>query len=133
MLLYFSQVRLFISHVPVFQSSLSIPTTSSMESHNSRPKSWSGRPLWLEKEYAVRIKVPHTFVVHNYKRPTVCQLCKKLLRGLFRQGLQCKGRLRGSSDKAYSAKVGLRGLFRQGLLCKGRPQGALQTGLAVQR
>ncbi|KAI0212920.1 Serine/threonine-protein kinase D3 [Lamellibrachia satsuma] len=71
-------------------SSLSIPTTSSMDSHNSRPKSWSGRPLWLEKEYAVRIKVPHTFVVHNYKRPTVCQLCKKLLRGLFRQGLQCK-------------------------------------------
>ncbi|KAK2181714.1 hypothetical protein NP493_385g03033 [Ridgeia piscesae] len=71
-------------------SSLSIPTTSSTESHNSRPKSWSGRPLWLEKEYAVRIKVPHTFVVHNYKKPTVCQLCKKLLRGLFRQGLQCK-------------------------------------------
>jgi len=43
------------------------------------------------KEYACRIKVPHTLVVHNYTRPTVCQLCKKLLKGLFRQGLQCKG------------------------------------------
>jgi hypothetical protein len=57
----------------------------------SRCKSWSGRPLWMEKEYACRIKVPHTLVVHNYTRPTICQLCKKLLKGLFRQGLQCKG------------------------------------------
>ena len=47
--------------------------------------------MWLEREFANRIKVPHTFVVHNYKRPTVCQWCKRLLRGLFRQGVQCKG------------------------------------------
>ncbi|KAK2158106.1 hypothetical protein LSH36_177g04119 [Paralvinella palmiformis] len=58
---------------------------------NSRSKSWSGgRPIWIEKEYAGRIKVPHTFVVHNYTRPTMCQHCKKLLKGLFRQGVQCK-------------------------------------------
>ncbi|XP_050406607.1 serine/threonine-protein kinase D3 isoform X1 [Patella vulgata] len=56
----------------------------------SRTKSWSGRPVWLEREYRNRIKVPHTFIVHNYTRPTVCQLCKRLLRGLFRQGMQCK-------------------------------------------
>lgn len=37
-----------------------------------------------------RVKIPHTFVLHSYTRPTVCQLCKKLLRGLFKQGLQCK-------------------------------------------
>ena len=69
------------------------PVTSSnqQQSGTSRSKSWSGRPLWMEKEYASRIKVPHTLVVHNYTRPTVCQLCKKLLKGLFRQGLQCKG------------------------------------------
>lgn len=38
-----------------------------------------------------KVKVPHTFAVHSYTRPTVCQYCKRLLRGLFRQGLQCKG------------------------------------------
>lgn len=36
-----------------------------------------------------RMKIPHTFQVHTYTRPTVCQYCKKLLRGLFKQGLQC--------------------------------------------
>ncbi|XP_061384456.1 serine/threonine-protein kinase D1 isoform X3 [Danaus plexippus] len=33
--------------------------------------------------------IPHTFQVHTYTRPTVCRHCKKLLRGLFKQGLQC--------------------------------------------
>ncbi|XP_037046923.1 serine/threonine-protein kinase D3 isoform X2 [Bradysia coprophila] len=37
-----------------------------------------------------RCKIPHTFAIHSYTRPTVCQLCKKLLRGLFKQGVQCK-------------------------------------------
>lgn len=37
----------------------------------------------------MRMKIPHTFQVHSYTRPTVCQYCKKLLRGLFKQGLQC--------------------------------------------
>lgn len=37
-----------------------------------------------------RFKIPHTFTVHSYTRPTVCQYCKKLLRGLFKQGVQCK-------------------------------------------
>lgn len=35
-------------------------------------------------------RIPHTFNVHSYTRPTVCQYCKKLLRGLFKQGVQCK-------------------------------------------
>ncbi|CAG2174004.1 unnamed protein product, partial [Oppiella nova] len=59
----------------------STSTTSSVQ---------SGRPAWVEKELAGRIRVPHTFNVHSYKLPTVCQHCKKLLKGLFRQGLQCK-------------------------------------------
>ncbi|RWS02096.1 serine/threonine-protein kinase D1-like protein, partial [Dinothrombium tinctorium] len=50
----------------------------------------SGRPAWVERELAGRIRVPHSFVVHSYTKPTVCQYCKKLLKGLFRQGLQCK-------------------------------------------
>ncbi|XP_039283018.1 serine/threonine-protein kinase D3 [Nilaparvata lugens] len=56
----------------------------------SRSPSLGGRPPWLEKELASRIKIPHTFVLHSYTRPTVCHLCKKLLKGLFKQGMQCK-------------------------------------------
>ncbi|KAJ8044764.1 Serine/threonine-protein kinase D3 [Holothuria leucospilota] len=55
-----------------------------------RSPSVSGRPLWVEKAVQSRIKVPHTFMVHNYTTPTLCQFCKKLLYGLFRQGVQCK-------------------------------------------
>jgi len=76
---------------PVLETPPPASTTNQQQSSTSRSKSWSGRPLWMEKEYACRIKVPHTLVVHNYTRPTICQLCKKLLKGLFRQGLQCKG------------------------------------------
>lgn len=53
--------------------------------------SWSGRPIWMEKMVLGRVKVPHTFAIHTYTRPTICQYCKRLLKGLFRQGMQCKG------------------------------------------
>uniref|UniRef100_A0AAY4C8Q2 Serine/threonine-protein kinase n=1 Tax=Denticeps clupeoides TaxID=299321 RepID=A0AAY4C8Q2_9TELE len=55
-----------------------------------RMPSWSGRPIWMEKMVLGRVKVPHTFNVHTYTRPTICQYCKRLLKGLFRQGMQCK-------------------------------------------
>ncbi|XP_055496649.1 serine/threonine-protein kinase D1 isoform X2 [Leucoraja erinacea] len=55
---------------------------------NSQP--YVGRPIKLDKIYLSKVKVPHTFVIHSYARPTVCQYCKKLLKGLFRQGVQCK-------------------------------------------
>lgn len=71
-------------------STLTVPGQPILEGRNSRSKSWSGRPIWLEREFASRIKVPHTFIVHNYTRPTVCMWCRKLLKGLFRQGVQCK-------------------------------------------
>ncbi|XP_034147788.1 serine/threonine-protein kinase D2 isoform X2 [Esox lucius] len=51
---------------------------------------YTGRPVHLDKILMSKVKVPHTFAVHSYTRPTVCQYCKRLLRGLFRQGLQCK-------------------------------------------
>ncbi|KAJ8384423.1 hypothetical protein AAFF_G00205560 [Aldrovandia affinis] len=51
---------------------------------------YSGRPVHLDRILMSKVKVPHTFSVHSYTRPTVCQHCKRLLRGLFRQGLQCK-------------------------------------------
>ncbi|KAL4134739.1 hypothetical protein QTP88_006459 [Uroleucon formosanum] len=36
------------------------------------------------------VKIPHTFVIHSYTRPTICQHCKKLLKGIYKQGMQCK-------------------------------------------
>lgn len=62
-------------------------SNSTISSSNS---SLSGRPTWVEKVEADRIRVPHTFMIHSYKLPTVCKLCKKLLRGIFKQGYQCK-------------------------------------------
>ena len=32
-----------------------------------------------------RLKIPHTFVIHTYTKPTQCQFCKKLLAGMFKQ------------------------------------------------
>lgn len=65
---------------------LSQPRTSS-----DARRFYTGRPVHLDKFLMSKVKVPHTFAVHSYTRPTVCQYCKRLLRGLFRQGLQCKG------------------------------------------
>ncbi|XP_053305135.1 serine/threonine-protein kinase D1-like [Spea bombifrons] len=55
-----------------------------------RVPSFSGRPLWKDWQEMNRVKVPHTFQVHSYTRPTICQHCRRLLKGLFRQGMQCK-------------------------------------------
>ena len=59
-----------------------------------RSKSWAGgegEVTWMERKCGRSLCVPHTFDVHNYKKLTVCQHCKKLLKGIFRQGVQCKG------------------------------------------
>nr|XP_028577399.1 serine/threonine-protein kinase D1 isoform X3 [Podarcis muralis] len=79
---------------------LLIPTSPSFEQKSppesfgrekrSNSQSYIGRPIQLDKILLSKVKVPHTFVIHSYTRPTVCQYCKKLLKGLFRQGLQCK-------------------------------------------
>uniref|UniRef100_A0A3Q3EGT7 Serine/threonine-protein kinase n=1 Tax=Labrus bergylta TaxID=56723 RepID=A0A3Q3EGT7_9LABR len=77
------------------------PVSPSMEQKNqleyfpgrerrSSSQSYVGRPIKLDKILLSKVKVPHTFLIHSYTRPTVCQHCKKLLKGLFRQGLQCK-------------------------------------------
>uniref|UniRef100_A0A673XLQ1 protein kinase C n=1 Tax=Salmo trutta TaxID=8032 RepID=A0A673XLQ1_SALTR len=63
---------------------------STSESLSSARRFYTGRPVHLDKILMSKVKVPHTFAVHSYTRPTVCQYCKRLLRGLFRQGLQCK-------------------------------------------
>ncbi|XP_055029144.1 serine/threonine-protein kinase D3 isoform X1 [Misgurnus anguillicaudatus] len=92
-----------LSNVSLPGSSLSVPRPAPLEcavlsQEEQRPHqeagkripSWSGRPIWMEKMVLGRVKVPHTFVIHNYTRPTICQYCKRLLKGLFRQGMQCK-------------------------------------------
>ncbi|XP_007237722.2 serine/threonine-protein kinase D2 isoform X2 [Astyanax mexicanus] len=82
-------------------STISSSTTSEetqlIRSHTQMPRTpsearrfYTGRPVHLDKILMSKVKVPHTFAVHSYTRPTVCQYCKRLLRGLFRQGLQCK-------------------------------------------
>lgn len=65
-------------------------STSPSRDRRASGSSLMGRPAWVEKELAGRIRVPHSFQVHSYTRPTICQHCKKLLKGIFRQGLQCK-------------------------------------------
>uniref|UniRef100_A0A8C2ZQH2 Serine/threonine-protein kinase n=1 Tax=Cyclopterus lumpus TaxID=8103 RepID=A0A8C2ZQH2_CYCLU len=77
--------------------SLRLSTTDSVtpalfaHTHKCDPRRfYTGRPVHLDKILMSKVKVPHTFAVHSYTRPTVCQYCKRLLRGLFRQGLQCK-------------------------------------------
>ncbi|XP_031429821.1 serine/threonine-protein kinase D2 [Clupea harengus] len=78
-------------------SSTASEETSLVRSHTQMPRTpsearrfYTCRPVQLDKMLMSKVKVPHTFAVHSYTRPTVCQYCKRLLRGLFRQGLQCK-------------------------------------------
>ncbi|CAB1345443.1 unnamed protein product [Coregonus sp. 'balchen'] len=66
----------------------------SMSKPRSRPPSWADHPVWLgvsqgKGDVTGRARVPHTFHIHSYTKPTVCQHCYHLLKGLFRQGLQC--------------------------------------------
>ncbi|XP_016887470.1 serine/threonine-protein kinase D2 isoform X2 [Cynoglossus semilaevis] len=86
------------------ESVYSVGTTSTcaeetvlIRSHTQMPRTpsdarrfYTCRPVHLDKILMTKVKVPHTFAIHSYTRPTVCQYCKRLLRGLFRQGLQCK-------------------------------------------
>ncbi|XP_051534609.1 serine/threonine-protein kinase D2-like [Myxocyprinus asiaticus] len=78
-------------------SSVTSEEASLVRSHTHSPRTpsdarryYTGRPVKLDKMLMTKVKVPHTFAIHSYTRPTVCQYCKRLLRGLFRQGLQCK-------------------------------------------
>ncbi|XP_068443667.1 protein kinase D4 isoform X2 [Clinocottus analis] len=63
----------------------------SMSKPSSRPVSWVEPPVWLGvgSGDASGAQVPHTFHIHSYTKPTVCRHCHRLLKGLFRQGLQC--------------------------------------------
>ena len=68
-----------------------------MTKPSSRPPSWAEPPVWLGIgcDDRSKVQVPHTFHIHTYTKPTVCQYCHRLLKGLFRQGLQCSGETAG--------------------------------------
>uniref|UniRef100_A0A8V5GJY5 Serine/threonine-protein kinase n=1 Tax=Melopsittacus undulatus TaxID=13146 RepID=A0A8V5GJY5_MELUD len=83
---------------------VSAEPSPSMPDERSNSQSYIGRPIQLDKILLSKVKVPHTFVIHSYTRPTVCQYCKKLLKGLFRQGLQCKD-CRFNCHKRCASKV----------------------------
>uniref|UniRef100_A0A674C2H9 Serine/threonine-protein kinase n=1 Tax=Salmo trutta TaxID=8032 RepID=A0A674C2H9_SALTR len=87
-----------IEHVPVSQEERPLQGAGKGNSL------LSGRPIWMEKMVLGRVKVPHTFSVHTYTRPTICQFCKRLLKGLFRQGMQCKD-CKFNCHKRCAAKI----------------------------
>uniref|UniRef100_A0A669C1I1 Serine/threonine-protein kinase n=1 Tax=Oreochromis niloticus TaxID=8128 RepID=A0A669C1I1_ORENI len=100
-----------LSNVSLPGPSLSVPrplpAENAQRSHQEAGKripSWSGRPIWMDKMEKTRVKVPHTFAIHTYTRPTICQYCKRLLKGLFRQGMQCKD-CRFNCHKRCASKV----------------------------
>uniref|UniRef100_A0A8C7XBR0 Serine/threonine-protein kinase n=1 Tax=Oryzias sinensis TaxID=183150 RepID=A0A8C7XBR0_9TELE len=101
-----------LSNVSLPGPSLSVPRPLPTENAVSTQKvferhrilSWSGRPIWMDKMEKTRVKVPHTFAIHTYTRPTICQYCKRLLKGLFRQGMQCKD-CRFNCHKRCASKV----------------------------
>ncbi|KAJ8937570.1 hypothetical protein NQ318_023100 [Aromia moschata] len=86
--------NLQVPRSPSGGSNASLTSANSAHTEDSglgnKSPSLGGRPVWVEKELSGRVRIPHTFVLHSYTRPTVCQYCKKLLKGLFKQGLQCK-------------------------------------------
>lgn len=81
----------------------SVPTFHRSHHRSSSAGSRNGQPTVSPASYHLNtigicatssayqnIRIPHTFMVHTYGIPTVCQHCKKLLKGLFKQGLQCR-------------------------------------------
>ncbi|XP_051574626.1 protein kinase D4 isoform X2 [Myxocyprinus asiaticus] len=69
----------------------SLEEISMSKPSRSRPPSWADVPVWVGvcEGKEGRPRVPHTFHIHTYTKPTVCQYCFRLLKGLFRQGMQC--------------------------------------------
>jgi len=68
------------------------------------PSNIHGRPAWVDMQMANRLKIPHTFVLHTYTKPTKCHFCNKVLVGVFKQGVQCKD-CRYNAHKKCSERV----------------------------
>ena len=63
-------------------SNSSFMSTGSFKERRATWSGNSGRPAELDR-LVNKLEIPHTFVVHSYKRPTVCHVCRKLVRDFF--------------------------------------------------
>ncbi len=63
-----------------YSASSEMPLQQSSSGLGGRRMTWTcGRPVAIDK-MVNKLEIPHTFVIHSYKRPTVCHVCKKLVR-----------------------------------------------------
>ena len=61
-------------------SSTSVHFPSYSPTSKERRATWSGndgRPAELDR--LAKLETPHTFVIHCYKSPTICAVCRKLV------------------------------------------------------
>ncbi len=62
-----------------YSATSDLPFQPSPSSLGSRRMTWTcGRPVAIDK-LVNKLEIPHTFVIHSYKRPTVCNVCRKLV------------------------------------------------------
>lgn len=67
------------SYYSAFAEIPSPQAASPSPSINSRRMTWTcGRPVAIDK-LVNKLEIPHTFVIHSYRRPTVCNVCRKLV------------------------------------------------------
>ena len=62
-------------------SSTSVNFPSYSPTAKERRATWSGnagRPAELDR-LVNKLEIPHTFVIHSYKKPTICHVCRKLV------------------------------------------------------
>ena len=62
-------------------SSTSLNFPSYSPTSKERRATWSGnagRPAELDR-LVNKLEIPHTFVIHSYKKPTICHVCRKLV------------------------------------------------------
>ncbi|XP_066143838.1 serine/threonine-protein kinase D3 isoform X1 [Euwallacea fornicatus] len=82
--------NLQVPRSPSGGSNTSLASGNSTQTEDSGLQGTNRSPSLSARSDCRAVRIPHTFVIHSYTRPTVCQHCKKLLKGLFKQGLQCK-------------------------------------------
>lgn len=72
------------------RTSVNIPRSPSDSLNSLHNQSSLEGDAPVVRDMASLTVVPHSFALHSYTTPTICHYCKKLLKGLFRQGVQCK-------------------------------------------
>ncbi|KAI6657597.1 Serine/threonine-protein kinase D1 [Oopsacas minuta] len=68
---------------------------ASSHSHVAQARNASGRATHFNTggghyRSSSNVIVPHTFIFHKFIAPTQCDLCGRTVKGIFKQGMQCK-------------------------------------------